>query len=161
MDTYLLINSHLGHLNISKLRIMVPHFFSLSSIECEPCQLGKHTRVPFPKRLDQRTKSHFELVHIDVWGLFRIESKLRFRYFVTFIDDYFRCTWLFLMKTRAKLFSIFQKFHAEVQTQFNTSIRILRSDNVKEYIFGPFLNFLSSHEILHHSSCNSSTEWSD
>ena len=26
----------------------------------------KHTRVPFPRRLDQRTKSHFELVHTDV-----------------------------------------------------------------------------------------------
>ena len=33
MDTPLLIHSHLGHLNISKFRIIVPHFSSLSSIE--------------------------------------------------------------------------------------------------------------------------------
>ena len=57
------------------------------------------------------------------------------------------------MKTRAKLFSIFQKFHAEVRTQFNTSIRILRSDNAKEYLSGPFSSFMSSHGILHQSSC--------
>ena len=75
---------------------------------------------PFPKRLDQRTKFHFELVHIDVWGPSRTESTLGFRYFVTFIDDYSCCTWLFLMKSRVKLFSIFQKFHAEVRIQFNT-----------------------------------------
>ena len=31
------------------------------------------------------------------------------------------------MKTQAKLFSIFQKFHAEIHTQFNTSIRLLLS----------------------------------
>ena len=37
------------------------------------------------------------------------------------------------MKTRAKLFSIFQKFHAEFYAQFNTSIRILRSDDAKGY----------------------------
>ena len=56
------------------------------------------------------------------------------------------------MKTRAELFSIFQKFHAEVRTQFDTSIRILRSDNAKEYLSGQFSSFMSSHGILHRSS---------
>ena len=57
------------------------------------------------------------------------------------------------MKTRVELFSIFQKFHAEIRTQFNTYIRILRSDNAKEYFSTPFSSFMSSHEILHQSSC--------
>ena len=153
MDIPLLIHNRLGHLNISKLQKMVPHFSSLSSIECESCQLGKHTRVSFPKHLDHRTKSPFELVHIDIWGPSRAESTLRFRYFVTFIDDYSRCTCLFLMKTRAELFSIFQKFHAQIRTQFNTSIRILRSDNAKEYLFALVSSFMFSHGILHQSSC--------
>ena len=48
MDTPLLIHSRLGCKNISMFRIMVPHISSLSSIECELCQLGKHTHVPFP-----------------------------------------------------------------------------------------------------------------
>ena len=56
-------------------------------------------------------------------------------------------------KTRAGLFSIFQKLHAEVRTQFNTSIRILRSDNAKEYLSGPFSSFMSSHGILYQSFC--------
>ena len=57
------------------------------------------------------------------------------------------------MKTRAELFSIFQKFHAEIRTQFNTSIRIIRIDNAKEYFSTSFSSFMSSHEILHQSSC--------
>ena len=153
MDTPLLIHNRLGHPNISKLQKMVPCFSSLSSIECESCQFGKHTRVSFLKRLDQRTKSPFELVHTDIWGPSRVESTLGFRYFVTSIDDYSRCTWLFLMKTRAELFSIFQKFHAEIRTQFNTSICILRSDNAKEYLSASVSSFMSSHGILHQSSC--------
>ena len=79
MDTPLLIHSRLDHPKIFKLRIMVPCFSSLFLIECESCQLGKHTRVPLPNCLDQRTKSPFELVHIDVWGPSWTESTLGFR----------------------------------------------------------------------------------
>ena len=53
------------------------------------------------------------------------------------------------MKTLVELFSIFQKFHVEVGTQFNTSIRILRSDNAKEYLSGPLSSFLCLDEIFH------------
>ena len=61
-----LVHRRLGHLNISKLWKMMSRFSSLSSLECELCQLGKNTRVSFPKRLKSRTKSPFELVHTDV-----------------------------------------------------------------------------------------------
>ena len=149
----LLLHSRLGHPSLSKFRKLVPHFSSLSSLECESCQLRKYTRVLFPKRLDPRIKSPFALVHTDVWGPFRSTSTLGFRYFVTFIDDYSRCTWLFLMKTRVELFSIFKKFHVEIRTQFNTYICILRSDNAKEYFSTPLSSFMSSHGILHQSSC--------
>ena len=97
--------------------------------------------------------SLFELVHTNVWGPFRSTSTLGFRYYVIFIDNYSRCTWLFLMETRAELFSIFQKFHAKIRTQFNTSIRILRIDNAKEYFSMSFSSFMFSHGILHQSSC--------
>ena len=96
MEAPLLIHSRLGHPSLSKFQKMVPHFYSLSSLECESCQVGKLTRVSFPKHLDPRTKSFFELVHIDVWGSSRSKSTLGFRYFVTFIDDFSRCTWLLL-----------------------------------------------------------------
>ena len=132
---------------------MVTRFSTLLSLACKSCQLGKHTRVSFPKRLNNRAKSPFELVHTDVWGPYRIASTLRFQYFVTFIDDYSRCTWLFLMKNRVELYSIFHKFYAEILTQFNISICVLRRDNVREYFSAPFISFMSQHGILHQSSC--------
>ncbi|RVW86785.1 Retrovirus-related Pol polyprotein from transposon TNT 1-94 [Vitis vinifera] len=91
-DAPLLIHSRLGHPSLSKFQKMVPRFSTLSSLSCESCQLGKHTRVSFPKRLNNRAKSPFELVHTDVWGPCRTASTLGFQYFVTFIDDYSRCT---------------------------------------------------------------------
>ena len=44
----LLFHSRLNHLSLSKFRKLVPHFSSLSSLECESCQLGKHTCGPLP-----------------------------------------------------------------------------------------------------------------
>ena len=113
---------------------------------------GHSTRLPYPCFRDNRAKSPFELVHTDVWGPCRTTSILGFQYFVIFIDDYSRCTWLFLMKSRAELYSIFQKFYVEIQTQFNIFICVLRSDNAREYFSAPFISFMSQHVILHQSS---------
>ena len=65
-DAPLLIHSRLGHPSLSKFQKMVPRFSTLSSLACESCQLGKHTHISFPKRLNNRVKSPFEIVHTDV-----------------------------------------------------------------------------------------------
>ena len=57
------------------------------------------------------------------------------------------------MKSQTGLFSVFQKFFAEIRNQFHTSIRILHSDNTLESLSTPFSDFLSPHGILHQSSC--------
>ena len=160
IDAPLLIHSRLGHPSLSKFQKIVPRFSTLSSLACESCQLGKYTRISFPKRLNNRAKSPFELVHTDVWGPCRTVSTLGFQYFVTFIDNYSRCTWLFLMKNWAELFFIFQKFYVEIQTQFNIYIRVLRSDNAREYFCTIYFIYVPKWD---HSSvfwCSySSTKW--
>ena len=87
-DAPLIIHSRLGHPSLSKFQMMVTRFSTLSSLACESCQLGKHTCVSFPKRLNNRAKSPFELVHTDGWGPCQSTSTLGFQCFVTFIDDY-------------------------------------------------------------------------
>ena len=98
------------------------------------CLLGKHSHSSFLSSVSQRALSPFILVHSDIWGPSRVKSNLGFQYFVTFIDDYSRCTWLFLIKNYSELFSIFQSFSNEIKNQFGVSIRILRSDNAREYL---------------------------
>ena len=105
----------------------------------------------FLKRLESRIKSPFELVQTDVWG--PSQNTSTFRYFVTFINDFSHCTWIFLMKSRTKLFSVFQNFFAKIRNQFHTSIHILRRNNALDNLSAPFSTFLSSHGILHQFSC--------
>ena len=57
------------------------------------------------------------------------------------------------MKKRSELFSVFCAFHAEIKTQFNLSIKCLRSDNATEYSSAQFSSFLLQKGILHQFSC--------
>ena len=57
------------------------------------------------------------------------------------------------MKHRLEVFSHFSAFCAEIKTQFNVSVKILRSDNTKEYMSESFQAYMTQHGILHQSSC--------
>ncbi|RVW38614.1 Retrovirus-related Pol polyprotein from transposon RE2 [Vitis vinifera] len=91
-DAPLLIHNRLGHPSLSKFQKMVPCFSTLLSLPCESCQLGKHTRVSFPKRLNNRAKSPLSLSTLMFGVLVGLRTTLGFQYFVTFIDDYSRLT---------------------------------------------------------------------
>lgn len=69
------------------------------------------------------------------------------------MDKYSRVTWLYLMKSRSELYSIFVSFVSEIQTQFGITMKILRTDNVKEYFSESFSRFMKQYGIIHESSC--------
>lgn len=143
----------LGHPSLPLLKILCPQFQSLSLLDCESCQFAKHHRVNLSPRVNKRADAPFALVHSDVWGPSPVTSKTGFKYFVTFVDDHSRMTWLYLMKNRSELFSHFCAFCAEVKTQFKRSVQILRSDNAKEYLFAPFQSYMVQNDIIHQTSC--------
>ena len=152
--TPLQVHCRLGHPSLASLKKLDPQFHSLGSLECQSCQFGKLHRTSFFPRVNKQASQPFALVHSDVWGSCPVTSKLGFKYFVTFVDDYSRATWLYLMRNRSELFSNFCAFVNEVQTQFSLPVRVLRSDNAKEYFSKPFSDFMTHRGILHQSSCS-------
>jgi transposase InsO family protein len=56
-----------------------------------------------------------------------------YEYYVTFIDDYSRKTWIYFMKTKDEVFSRFQGFKALVENQTGRKIKTLRFDNGGKY----------------------------
>ena len=117
------------------------------------CQLEKQHCVFYPSRFNKRVDKQFDLVHSDVWGPCRVTSKLSFRYFVSFVDDNSRVTWLYLLKSRSEIYSTFKTFYSETKNQINSDIKVLRSNNAKEYSDSNFRQFLEQNEILHQSFC--------
>ena len=106
----------------------------MSLLDCESCQFAKHHCLSSSPRVNKQASVAFELVHSNVWGPCLVVSPTGFRYFVTFVDDYSRTTWLYIMKNRSGLFSHFRAFYAEIHTPFHVFVQSLGSDNAKEYV---------------------------
>ena len=104
-------------------------------------------------KVNNRAFAHFELVHLNVLGPCSVVSPNEFQYLVTFVDDYLRTTWLYLIKNYSKLFSHFRALCAEIHTEFYVFIQNLRSDNAKEYLYEQFQSFMLQNDILYHTSC--------
>ncbi|KAL5743970.1 hypothetical protein ACOSP7_026836 [Xanthoceras sorbifolium] len=92
------------------------------------------------------------MVHSDVWGPSQTPNITNARWFVSFIDDHTRLTWIFLMKQKSEVFQIFKTFNTMIQTQFNSKIQILRTDHGKEFFNSTLSNYLLSESIIHQSS---------
>jgi Integrase core domain len=125
---------------------------NLNSNCCEVCNFAKQTKLPFSLS-NNKTNKPFQLIHSDVWGPAPIDSYDNFKYFVTFIDDFSRATWLYLLNSKTEVFPIFKDFAKLISTQYNTQIRILRTDNGTEYINNNFRDFLSNMGIIHQTTC--------
>ena len=113
----------LGYPSLSWLKKLYCQFSSHSSLNCELCQYAKLHCVHLSPKVKKRASAPFELVHSDVWGPRIVMSLTGFKYFVTFVDDFSRITWLYLMKCHSELFSHFSAFCAEIQTQFHVSLQ--------------------------------------
>ena len=62
-------------------------------------------------------------------------------YFLTTLDDASRCVWVYLMKEKNEASKIVQDVCAMVQTQFQTRVKVIRSDNNREFTSGPMKQF--------------------
>ncbi|KAL0438667.1 UNVERIFIED_CONTAM: Retrovirus-related Pol polyprotein from transposon TNT 1-94 [Sesamum latifolium] len=63
------------------------------------------------------------------------------RYFVVFIDDFSRMTWVCFLKEKSEVFSIFRKFKASVEKQSGNAIKVLRTDRGGEFVSAEFDSF--------------------
>ena len=125
--------------------------------QCEVWALAKSHRSSYPTSLN-KSVFPFMIVHSDVWGPAKIPTLNGSRWFVSFIDDHSRMTWVYLMKTKQEVCSLFIQFHTMVATQYKTPIQIFRTDNGGEFVNHELKQFLHTHGIIHQTTCPSSPQ---
>jgi transposase InsO family protein len=107
---------------------------------CRGFSLGNNVKGSFLSS-DSRSKGILELIHTYVCGPMTVSSLNEYLYYVLFIDDHSRKTWIYFLKTKDRVLARFQEFKARVENLTERRIKVLRSNNGGEYTSRDF-NYL-------------------
>ena len=149
-------HARLGHASSSRVQQLVSRGLlgsvSIENFDCVSCQLGKQPALPF-NTSESISTDIFDLIHSNVWGPSFVSSIGGSRYFVVFVDDYSRSSWIFNMKYRSELLQVYSNKAKMVETQFSKRIKIFRFDNALEYTQYAFQAILHSYGTVHQLTC--------
>jgi histone deacetylase 1/2 len=143
---------HPSHLVVDQIlnKFCLPHTKE-SSVDtiCDSCQRAKSHQLPYPVSTSVSTIP-LQQVFSDVWGP-APTSVGRYKYYVSFIDDFSKYTWIYLIKKKSDVFDVFRNFMNLVERKFNKKIITMQTDWGGEYEkLSPFFQKLG---ITHHVSC--------
>ena len=108
------------------------------------------------KKAAVRSSDLLEVIHTDISGPYTATLCRNF-YFITFIDDYSRYGYLYLIKEKSESLDKFKIFRTEVEKQLGKVIKVVRSDRGGEYygkhgnvgqLKGPFAKYLEDSGIV-------------
>jgi transposase InsO family protein len=144
----------LGHFHSQGLRRMISAGavkgmpkLTISNSTCMQCLKGKQSRKAIPKQRTTDTTGILQLVHSDIAGPFRTRSLGGSLYFITFIDDFSKKTWVYFLNSKSECFQTFRSFHQEVEKTTGQKLLILRTDNGGEYTSKEFSSYCSKRGI--------------
>ncbi|KAJ0801453.1 putative RNA-directed DNA polymerase [Helianthus annuus] len=148
-------HSRLGHPSDQVLAVLKDKLKIQSSEHdfCDVCHRAKQVRVPFPLS-EHKSKFVGDLIHLDVWGPYKVTSYDGYKYFLTIVDDFSRAVWCYFMTSKSEVFENFKMFYELVLTQFKRKIKIIRSDNGTEFVNSQMDNLCKTKGILHQTSCS-------
>ena len=132
----MLWHRRLGHISNQRIQRLVSEgildpldFFNFQV--CIECIKGKQTNMR--KNDANRCSDILELIHTNICGPFPTTSWNGQQYFITFIDDYSRYGYLYLIHEKCQSLDVFKNFKAEVENQLSKKIKVVRSDHGGEY----------------------------
>ena len=150
------MHERLGHTSFAYLQQVYPKLcinLDNSKLKCEVCELEKHHQFPYPLSNNKRSEVSFSIIHTDVWGPSRVTCLSGARWFISFIDDCSRTTWVHLLKRKSETINILQNFYKMIQTWFGVQVRVIKFDNGTEYFNESLTTFFSQNDNIHQFTC--------
>lgn len=119
-------HARMGHVPANVLKQFPVEYANKIVDVCDSCYFAKQSRIPFPDS-DTQSSNLFDLVHADLWGPYRFKTYDNCHMFLTLVEDNSRTTWVYLLSDKASVSTILKHFVAYIQTQFHTTLKVLRS----------------------------------
>ena len=129
-------HKHLGHVSKERLQRLVknkilPNLDFVDLGLCVDCIKGKQTK--HNKKYATRSTQLLEIIHTDICGPFDTPSFGGEKYFITFIDDFSRYGYVYLLNEKSQAVNALKVFVKEVERQLDRKVKIVRSDRGGEY----------------------------
>lgn len=129
-------HERLGHMSISNMRMIQQEIGvkipSDVKLECITCLKTKITKLPYPRK-DIKSTEILDMIHTDLSGRITIPNRERIQYFIMFMDDRSRYSFIYLLQSKEQVFDVFVEFKRMIELQMNKSIKKVKSDNGSEY----------------------------
>ena len=126
----MLWHKRLGHISRERVERLIKNDIlpSLDFEDMEICVDCIRGKLPKDKNKGvSRSSDLLEIVHTDISGPYST-TICGSRYFLTFIDDFSRYGYLYLIKEKSDALDKFKVFKLEVEKQLGKVIKIVRSD---------------------------------
>ena len=130
---------------------LIPNVNTENCSNCPICVEEKFTKKPF-KSITTRKTDLLELVHSDLADVKNTMGKGGKKWYISFINDYFRYTKVYLLKSKDKAEEMFLKYKAEVENQLDQKIKRHRPDRGGEYDTNSLTAFCEKNGISHETS---------
>jgi hypothetical protein len=151
-------HERLGHIGLTTMQKLIENNPTvglnkedLQKFKCEACIFGKMKRKSFKSREEKQYKPG-EMIHSDVCGPFQTESYNGARYYVVFKDDASEYRHICAIKNKSDVFENFVHYANAIRNRFKQEIKIIKTDNGREYINESFRKFVKSRGIEHQTS---------
>ena len=92
---------------------------------------GKQTK--HTKKGATRSTQLLEIIHTDINGPFDVSSFNKEKHFITFIDDFSRYGYVYLLHEKSQAVSALEIFINEVERQLDKNVKIVKSDRGGEH----------------------------
>lgn len=153
-DEAQLWHSRFGHLHYNGLRTLINYRMvegmpdvKKSSEVCAHRMVGKQQREFIPKKTSWRATQKLQLIHSDICGPINPMSNSEKRYIPSFIDDFSRKTWIYMLKEKSEALNKFKNFKTLAENEAGTNIKCLRTDRGGEFNSNEFKEFCDEHGI--------------
>ncbi|GJX59012.1 retrovirus-related pol polyprotein from transposon TNT 1-94, partial [Tanacetum coccineum] len=142
-------HQRLSHLNFATINNLVknnlvrglPKMKFKKDHLCSACEQRKIHQKHHKSKTAFALKKPLYLLHMDLFGLVRVESINGKRYVLVVVDDYSRYTWVFFLHSKDEASEVIISFIKKTQVNLQLQVQRIRTDNGTEFKNKTLANF--------------------